>query len=140
MSHITLRLTRADLDSAALIRGPCFTKAVLETAVIEGDKIAIAGEEWARLSVVHRTPAVSEPTLSELAANFSGAIMRWVKAGAPVSSQEVYGERSAVCDACQYWDGTARLGLGKCSAPGCGCTSMKRWLQTERCPLGKWAR
>lgn len=87
-----------------------------------------------------RPPALSEPTVMELAANFVGAMERWATAGFPVADKAVYAARSAVCDTCEFWDGTARFGLGKCKAPGCGCTSMKRWLATERCPLNKWPK
>lgn len=81
---------------------------------------------------------LEEPSLLELAQNFTSALAKWVKAGAPVVSEEVYRERSAICDACEYWEPEARLGLGKCMAPGCGCTKLKRWLSTEHCPMGKW--
>ncbi len=79
-----------------------------------------------------------EPTAVELAGNFVGAMARWSTAGFATVSAEDYAARGAVCDACEFWDGAARLGLGKCNAPGCGCTKLKRWLSTEKCPLGKW--
>ncbi len=82
--------------------------------------------------------ALKEPSPLELVSNFSTAMTVWVKAGAPVVSEEVYRERAAICDGCEYWQPEARLGLGKCSAPGCGCTKLKRWLATESCPLRKW--
>lgn len=76
----------------------------------------------------------AEPSTMELAANFAGAVGRWSSAGFPVVSPEIYAARAEACDGCRFWDGKARLGLGKCGAPGCGCTSLKRWLATERCP------
>lgn len=79
-----------------------------------------------------------EPSVAELAGNFASAMGRWILAGAPVASQIQYYARAAICDSCPHWDGKARAGLGKCGVPGCGCTSMKRWLATEKCPLGKW--
>jgi hypothetical protein len=86
----------------------------------------------------HATPAPAEPTLAELAANFTSAVARWIGAGAPVVAEATYHARAAACAACSLWDASARAGLGKCQAPGCGCTKLKRWLATERCPLGKW--
>ncbi len=83
-------------------------------------------------------PPTSEPTLADLATNFTGAVARWAGQGFPTVPAEQYVARAAVCEACEFWDGTARLGLGKCNAPGCGCTKLKRWLATEKCPLGKW--
>ena len=82
-----------------------------------------------------------EPTTAELVGNFAIAMGRWIKAGFPVLTEEQYQQRSRICDACEMWDASARLGLGKCKAPGCGCTSIKRWLKTEQCkhPDGsKW--
>jgi hypothetical protein len=81
-----------------------------------------------------------EPTASELAANFAGAMARWSSAGFAIVDERTYAARAAICEACPHWDARARLGLGKCCAPGCGCTKFKRWLATEKCPLGKWAR
>lgn len=77
---------------------------------------------------------LSEPSPVEMAKNLAKAASRWISAGAPVVSQRTYDERSAACNACSYWNARARAGLGKCKAPGCGCTSLKRWLATERCP------
>jgi hypothetical protein len=58
---------------------------------------------------------------------------RWVRAGFPTVSADEYAARSAACDPCELWDGAARFGLGKCMAPGCGCTRFKRFLATEIC-------
>lgn len=84
-------------------------------------------------STARRSGPPPEPTPVEMAGNFAAAVSRWVAAGAPVVSSEVYAARAAACERCELWDGAARLGLGKCRAPGCGCTSLKRWLATERC-------
>lgn len=84
---------------------------------------------------------LAEPTLVEMAGNFASATARWAGAGFPVVSAAVYAARAAACAVCPLWDADARLGLGKCQAPGCGCTSFKRYLATERCkhPSGsKW--
>lgn len=91
-------------------------------------------------------PAVElkEPTLVELATNFGAAMAKWAAAGVPVVDQTGYDARAAACGACVHPDGRpmfdakARFGLGKCRAPGCGCTSLKRWLATEVCVLGRW--
>jgi hypothetical protein len=79
-----------------------------------------------------------EPTLSELATNFAGAMKRWAASGFEVATEEDYRKRSAICEACEFWDGKARGGLGKCNVRGCGCTKLKRYLGSEKCPLGKW--
>lgn len=91
------------------------------------------------LFVAPPTPDVEEPTTAELASNFAGAMVRWASAGFPTVSREVYEQRGAVCGSCQHWDGEARGGLGKCNHPGCGCTKLKRWLASEKCPLNLWS-
>lgn len=83
-------------------------------------------------------PTPEEPTVAELATNFTVAVAKWAASGFKVVDGATYAARSAACAGCEHWSDTARLGLGKCSAPGCGCTRLKRWLATERCPLGKW--
>ncbi len=82
---------------------------------------------------IRMPPRPVEPTLVELATNFTGAMAGWAKAGFKTVSRADYDARSAACEPCEYWDGQARLGLGKCKAPGCGCTAFKRWLATEVC-------
>lgn len=78
--------------------------------------------------------AFPEPSPAEMSANLAKAAARWIGAGFPVVSQTIYDTRSDACQKCSFWDGKARLGLGKCKAPGCGCTGLKRWLATETCP------
>lgn len=87
---------------------------------------------------VEGPPASDEPTVADLATNFAGATLRWLAEGAPVVSEASYTLRAAACSGCEMWDENARFGLGRCNAPGCGCTKLKRWLATEKCPLGKW--
>jgi hypothetical protein len=100
--------------------------------------VGIVGQRTRKNTVTSTDEAFREPTLAELATNFGGALARWSAAGFPVVTPEEYGARSAICDACDHWDGAARFGAGKCNAPGCGCTRFKRWLSTEQCKLGKW--
>lgn len=86
-------------------------------------------------------PVPAEPTVTEMATNFAGAMERWAAGGFKTASRDEYDVRSTICEPCEFWDGAARFGLGKCKAPGCGCTTFKRWLATEQCkhPQGsKW--
>lgn len=78
-------------------------------------------------------PPLEDPDALELAKNITVAGARWALAGFPLVDQAGYDARTAACAACPYWDGSARLGLGRCKAPGCGCTKFKRWLKTEQC-------
>jgi len=80
------------------------------------------------------------PTAVELATNFAGAMARWAAAGFKTVDKETLDKRTEVCESCEFWDGAARLGAGLCRSPGCGCTSFKRWLVSENCPLNKWPK
>jgi len=83
-----------------------------------------------------------EPTVLELATRAGFAAWRAAAAALHgeriLVTEEEYAARSVACESCPHWDGAARAGFGKCNAPGCGCTKLKRYLTTERCPLGKW--
>lgn len=125
-------------------RGPGFVPAVIASARREGDEIEIPIERWLELTREHldhtntTTSTPAEPTLAELAGNFAEAMQRWSAAGFPTVTRADFDARSAVCEPCEYWDGAARLGLGRCNVPGCGCTKLKRWLASEKCPKDKW--
>lgn len=82
--------------------------------------------------------AVTMPTAAEILARGMQAFARWAAAGLPVVAESERLARAAACQACPRWDGQARGGLGHCKHPGCGCTRLKWWLATERCPEGWW--
>lgn len=119
---------------------------------IEGDVLVIPVRDYVRhlqtLPRIESQPEIPEPTTIELASNFLTATARWAAAGAPLATPAQYQARTSICEGsgagtgtiakCEFWDGSARAGLGKCTAPGCGCTRFKRWMATERCPKGKW--
>jgi hypothetical protein len=110
--------------------GPIIRAAPSPAATGGPEALSPAGSAWGPGAAV----ALEEPRPAEMAKNLAGAAARWIAAGLPVVSQAIYDERTAACGGCSYWDGKARLGLGKCKAPGCGCTGLKRWLSTETCP------
>ena len=142
----TITITLAQLRIAADVRGAGFYDAAIAHGSRDGDKITITLDDWKNLSIFYG-PAVKsnpppeapeEPSTLELSANFAGAMSRWAAAGFATVSADEYAARAAACDACEHWQPQARAGLGKCAAPGCGCTKFKRWLASERCPLRKW--
>ncbi|MCF7788607.1 MAG: hypothetical protein K9N47_20965 [Prosthecobacter sp.] len=81
---------------------------------------------------------VAMPTAVEIAARGMVAFARWAAAGLPVVDEPTRQQRAAACAECPRWDAAARGGLGHCKHPGCGCTHLKWWLATERCPDGRW--
>lgn len=76
------------------------------------------------------------PTFGRMAQNFAVAAKDIAKSGFQRISPEQYAERMKVCNACEFWDGKARFGMGKCSK--CGCTGAKQWFATSKCPIDKW--
>ena len=138
-----IRFTLNQLREKAAIRPPGYFEDVLAVGSVEGETVTLDLAAYQILATKYRgtsaAPRPQEPTAAELAANFSSALARWSAAGFPVVSREIYDDRAAICAPCEFWDGAARLGLGKCTHKKCGCTKMKRWLATEKCPLGKWS-
>lgn len=118
---------------------------VLSGAGREGDFVLVADDQQFRALVSRyerkregKRPPPLDPSPLEMARNFAGAMERWAKAGFETVDRETHGQRMAICASCPHWDGKARFGLGKCRAPGCGCSRFKHWLASESCPLGKW--
>ncbi len=72
------------------------------------------------------------PTWADRARSFANSAKKWAKRGGVVS-HETYEHRIQVCQACELFGGVlpgGYLGCGKC-----GCTTLKLWLPTEKCPL-----
>ncbi len=143
----TLRFHRSQLAGAAAVRREGFAAEVEKRARVSGEFLEVDSADWHALTVRYLKAEVgakpAEPAPAELAVNFVGAMERWAAAGFAIVSAEQYGVRAAACEACELWDGKARLGLGKCNAPACGCTKFKRWLATEQCkhPAGsRWPK
>lgn len=137
-----MKFSLQQLYARAAQRPAGYIQAVLAKATVTGNSVELNEADYAELKTTYRNASKSdpmvEPSIVELAQNFSIATTRWAAEGFPVVSEAVYAQRSAVCEECRFWDGAARLGLGKCKAPGCGCTRFKRWLATERCPEKLW--
>ena len=143
----------------ATTRGSEFEIAVLASASIKGELISIDDAVWKTMQkqfpvrYAHKkeessrrpTLPMPEPTVVELATNFGVAMARladtMLEGKTAFVTEAEYREREAICSMCPLWDAKARLGLGKCKAPGCGCTKFKRWIRHEKCkhPDGsKW--
>lgn len=76
------------------------------------------------------------PTFSQKVRTFTHSMGEWVKAGAQVVSMEQLEARQAECSTCSYWRGAHVYGLGSCAK--CGCTGLKLYLKTTKCPIGRW--
>lgn len=118
---------------------PGYLEDLLAASTVDGETVEMDPKVHETLRAKHIRPdPAPEPTLAELASNFTTATARWAAAGFTVVNAADYAARSTACEACEFWDGAARLGLGKCGHAKCGCTRFKRWLATEKCPMGAW--
>lgn len=80
----------------------------------------------------HGAKKDSLPSLNIVISNFATAIARWSAAGFPVVDRATFDARLAICHACPHW----LAERNRCAK--CGCHQTKLWLQTEKCPEGKW--
>src|ERR1051326_6138159 len=79
----------------------------------------------------------TRPTLAQLAKSFGTALAKWARDGFSTVPVQTLESRRGTCHDCDFWGGDgAYFGLGKCRK--CGCSGLKLFLPTERCPIGKW--
>lgn len=87
-------------------------------------------------------PVETSPNWAQLAISFGTSIFRWVASGGGVVPWETFKQRYRQCtgDAdlprCPKFTTFRGTGITKCGS--CGCSSLKLWLPSERCPIGKW--
>jgi len=136
-----LKIPIQDLAALATNRPESYRRALLAAGVIEDGKLLIEADVCARIHAENHPalsiaipPEVSFPSLPELARNFLSATARWITAGLPVVDRAQFEQRVTVCKTCPEWLGDALI--PRCRK--CGCTSLKPWLATEKCPLQKW--
>ena len=90
------------------------------------------------------TPEPPSSSWMKLALQFTGAMVGWAKSGFRVVRWDTFKARLTACrgDAgtprCPMFRPHDVFGMGRCGK--CGCTSLKLFLATERCPLDKWPR
>lgn len=126
------------LEETALQRPPGYMEMVLKHSKVFEGMIYMTPQDHQRIRnfYLHKTPM--EPRMGEMAKNFATAMVTWATNGFPVASEDEVKKRNALCLNCNFWDAGAREGLGKCNHSKCGCTKIKWWLATEKCPIGKW--
>lgn len=76
------------------------------------------------------------PTVLEMGRRFVRSMTEWASSGFKVVAQGDFYRRLDICEGCSMWNGESAFGLGRCGK--CGCTSVKLYLATEKCPLKKW--
>jgi hypothetical protein len=135
-----ISISENDFEKASAIRPAGYKDHVLSLAKVLDGRLWLKPEDYLYLAKYYREGAPPEPRFVDSAENLAKAIGRWIKGGFAVASAETIGKRKAACEACPYWEGDARLGLGKCKHAKCGCTKLKWWLETETCPDNRWPK
>jgi hypothetical protein len=127
----------AAFEAACAQRPAGYREHVLSLGKIAHGRLWLRPEDHTYLANFYRGQELPEPRWNN-ARNLLLALGKWAKAGFPVASQETLKHRARACRACPHWSDEARGGLGKCHHHACGCTRLKWWLQTEKCPDGRW--
>lgn len=87
-------------------------------------------------------PEPAESSLFRLSLQFATSMVQWAKAGMPVVPWEEFKRRLEICQGsptqprCNQYHPGSTFGLARCTK--CGCTKLKLFIGTERCPLNKW--
>jgi len=138
---LAMKIPLAHIHVRAAERPEGYVEDVLSKGRVDGDFLEIDDVAYAGLVEKYQGGVLfPEPTLRDVLVNASTALARFIKAGCPVLSQEDIHRRSAVCTGkhearpCSEWS-TDGL-YAHCAL--CGCSKLKMWLATEKCPLGKW--
>jgi hypothetical protein len=140
-------------------------RALLASAKSDGDYLVIPDALWTQVPQLSKVqPTVRpigdciqarhpldlakaqpvEPSIKDMVRNLASALKVWASAGFPVLSEAEARARGVVCAGnetrpkCDFWRPEARGGMGKCMI--CGCTSIKWWLSTAKCPKAKWKK
>src|SRR5260370_29940520 len=143
-----MRVSLSSLESFAANRPAAYKQQMLQAGNVIGSELEIPPEICARIHTDYPRLPVTEaaqletPSLPDLASNFLAAIASWVAAGFPLRTEAEASRILTVCKgsadglqpACPEWLGDAIV--PRCRK--CGCTALKPWLATEKCPLQKW--
>ena len=81
---------------------------------------------------------LSELTFLQRVSKFAVASITWVASGFKVVNASQYNDRLNICQSCDRWQGEKVFGLGVCGS--CGCTGIKLYAASEKCPLNKWGK
>ena len=110
---------------------------LLNTPMSERDpRLYGDSDEWLRVKEKRMKEASAGPSVVQMTKNFVISMTESAKTGFKKVTPEQHAERMTVCNGCQFWDGKARMGAGKCAK--CGCTGAKQWLASSSCPINLW--
>lgn len=127
-----ITISRDGLEKAAASKAQGYLQAVLSVANDLGSGLlGIEESDYARIVREYSTPPLHEQAMT-----LAVAMTCFVQSGGKVSSQSLIDHRFSVCKACKWWK-PGRF-LFTCGCSKCGCTGIKLWVESEKCPAGKW--
>jgi hypothetical protein len=115
----------SDVETLARTYPEGYLADVLSRGRKDGDLILMEDRDWLELD-----SKWSGPSFPAMLANFAGATARWVAAGFPLTTEDEFKERLAICQGCEFWAGK--------NCRRCGCRQLKLHWRTEACPIRKW--
>jgi len=126
-----MKIPLQHIKDMAKHRPPGYEEDVLSHGVVSDDQLDIPDATYQVLCRKYR-PVM--PSWTEMLTNFTGSMAGWVRAGFPVVSNDEFTNRLETCMGCENWDRSGAF--PRCSK--CGCTQLKLWLKTEKCPIAAW--
>lgn len=139
MLPATCAVIRTTLEQIALRakeRPKGYYEDVIARGRINGEWIEFDSATWEELKRKYRGEPPELPTLDVLARNFWRAVGWWIVNGMPVTWPWQFRARLRQCQTNQCGDWMGDRVIARCAA--CGCTGLKLWLASERCPKGFW--
>ncbi len=127
---MSIRIPISDVQERAKERPPGYFEDVMLHGRIEGDEVELEEAAYKELARKY-----SDPSFLRKVVRAADAGLNWALQGFPVVTAEQHEVRQALCQACPHWESGL---VDRCTK--CGCASVKLWLATESCPIGKWER
>ena len=133
-----ISFTYSSLKDKAKERPDGYLEHVLSYADVVAGRVFIDASDLDYLTKYYNGQQLLEPKLIDQAANLTKALSKWAKSGFKVADKDTIEDRKSNCESCEFWKHNGNMGLGKCNHAECGCTKVKWWLATEKCPIDKW--
>jgi hypothetical protein len=86
---------------------------------------------------IHKDELNQSPSFLDRTLSLAKSVADWKKSGFSTATAEKLADRLDICKGCEFWDGEAFAGTGKCKKCGCS-TQAKLRMATSKCPIDKW--
>lgn len=136
-----MTISKSEVDAVASQRGQGYMEAVLGASIQDPenpDIFYIKGKDYTRIAAeFSELPPVKTQIRSAIL-----ALRKFAAAGLPTCPARKVAERKTICAGSAEtapcdWHRPSKIPL--LSACGkCGCRGLKLYMETERCPIGKW--